>query len=55
MSFYNNVSKFNRTRERLAYGETDERRDRNDKRHKPQRKSTDWESSPLVPAKPKNS
>lgn len=31
------------SRARLAYGETDERRERNDKRHKPERVQKVWD------------
>ncbi len=36
------VEKMKSKRERLAYGETNERRQRNDKRHKPERVAKTW-------------
>lgn len=40
----------NRTRARLAHGEVNERRQRNDKRHKPARVSVDLERAGYTPA-----
>ena len=41
----------NRTRSRLQHGEVNERRQRNDKRHKPIRVSSDWNGDNYEPAK----
>lgn len=40
----------NRSRARLAYGETNERRQRNNKLHKPERSSSDWNGGIYEPA-----
>lgn len=40
----------NRTRSRLQHGEVNERRQRNDKRHKPIRVSSDWNGGNYDPA-----
>lgn len=37
-----NIEKMTSNRERLAYGETNERRERNNKRHKPERIGNPW-------------
>ena len=40
----------NRTRARLQHGEVNERRQRNDKRHKPIRVASDWNGGNYDPA-----